>query len=82
MKRLYYFLRRLFYRRVYLHTPHWQRVRLAALARAGYRCEICGVQKPLDVHHIFYGNLWHEHPKDLQAICRECHNFIHGKIQS
>ena len=34
-----------------LHQPTWQRVRWAALRRAGFRCERCGKPARLEAHH-------------------------------
>ena len=59
----------------------WKRARLAALRRAGYKCERCGSARRLEVHHkspIENGGA----PFDLgnlQAVCRGCHFARHGK---
>ena len=61
----------------------------ALLLRFGqrFRCELCGKVKPggLDPHHIRargMGSGWRiDHPANLLAVCRVCHNRIHaGKI--
>ena len=78
MSKIRFILRRLFYRWVYLRTPHWQRVRRKALKRAKYRCEKCGKNRPLDVHHLKY-NLWHEKQSELFVTCRPCHNKLHRR---
>ena len=63
--------------RDYLQTPEWQEVRRAALERAGYRCQVCNAATPLDVHHRTYERRGHEHPSDVIALCRTCHELFH-----
>lgn len=65
----------------YLKSKHWDRIRRAALKRAGYSCQLCGRQETLDVHHNNYRNLWHEKAKDVFAICRKCHE-IHNEAKA
>ena len=46
------------------------------LEQAGYQCEACGISKfsvTLEVHHLTYENLGHEHMDELQVLCPECH---------
>lgn len=64
----------------YLKTTHWQRTRLAALERAGSRCQLCNSTKRLNVHHRTYENLWGEQPDDLIVLCRACHAKFHDKL--
>ena len=61
----------------YCGTRHWQETRRKALQRAGYKCEICGTGKNLNVHHITYEHVWDERPEDLLVCCRSCHTNIH-----
>ena len=53
---------------------NWAELRLSVLARDGYRCQNCGTQKDLHVHHV--------HPRrqggtdqmeNLQILCGNCH---------
>ncbi len=74
-------IRRLLYR-LYLRLPWWQRVREAALERAGNRCQHCGAHRELQVHHLRYRDggrsvLWRERADDLQVLCRGCHVKAH-----
>lgn len=66
----------------YLRTPHWQATRAAALKRARYRCQLCGVNQwvTLDVHHSTYERRGHELPADLIVLCRTCHETHHDKL--
>jgi 5-methylcytosine-specific restriction endonuclease McrA len=72
----------------YLRTEHWQRVRHAALERAGSCCEFCGTAgffndedqgdpHQLHVHHLTYETLWYEQPWDLIVLCGSCHADVH-----
>jgi hypothetical protein len=64
---------------VYLQTPHWRELRAAALKRAERRCESCWQKtRPLDVHHLTYDNLGHEHADELMVLCRKCHRDFHA----
>jgi len=65
----------------------WKAIRAQVLARAGWRCQACGVRRRLDVHHVvkrsqggsdFDLNL-------LVALCRWCHDqtdalYLHGRL--
>jgi hypothetical protein len=63
----------------YLQTSHWQLVRRTALEAANHRCQRCGERhEPLDVHHRTYANLGCEHPADVVALCRNCHEEVHA----
>ena len=73
--------RRSEYRR-YLRSPSWQGRRQKALAKAAGRCRDCGRQMPLQVHHLTYTRVGKEHPKDLRAICADCHAKRHRRRQS
>jgi len=65
--------------------------RQAVLSRAKDRCECCGEERPLELHHLTY-NLaritdrpedfgdsifGRETPDVLRALCRECHLAEH-----
>jgi 5-methylcytosine-specific restriction endonuclease McrA len=58
----------------YLNSPTWARKRRAALRRAKYKCQYCGVSGvKLEVHHLTYRNFGNEKPQDLRAACEKCH---------
>lgn len=63
----------------YLRSDHWQETRKKALKRAGYKCQVCGCNKNLQVHHNTYKNIWHEDPTDLVVLCYKCHKIFHNK---
>lgn len=62
----------------YLRSPAWQEKRRAVLRRAGHRCEGCGKDRPLQVHHKTYERVGDEFLFDLQALCDPCHERVHG----
>lgn len=64
--------------RDYLLTPEWQERRQEALARAGYRCQVCNGRERLEVHHRTYERRGHEEPGDLTVLDEDCHELYHG----
>lgn len=65
--------------RAYLRSLRWQELRSEAHFLAGYRCELCGKDISLDVHHLRYLLWGTETPEDLIVLCRECHKLIHAR---
>src|SRR5690348_13000452 len=64
----------------YLRTPHWRKLRKEVLARAGERCERCGIEHlQLEINHKTYARRGHETLVDLEALCRNCHAEFHGR---
>lgn len=67
----------------YLQTPEWEEKRKAALARAGYHCQVCNAgNTPLHVHHRTYIRRGYELDQDLITLCADCHQLFHqnGKM--
>jgi 5-methylcytosine-specific restriction endonuclease McrA len=65
----------------YRLTPEWQAKRTFALARAGYRCQICSAHdRRLDVHHNTYDRYGQESLFDLVVLCDRCHALFHGHL--
>lgn len=62
----------------YLRSEKWKKKRLRALKSAGFRCNICKCDGPLQVHHKTYRRLGFERLRDLQVVCGACHKKIHG----
>jgi 5-methylcytosine-specific restriction endonuclease McrA len=54
-------------------TKRYRELRTAALAAAGYRCERCGCEGLLELHHKHYATLGAESLADVQMLCRACH---------
>lgn len=74
--------------RAFLETDYWQYLRDYVVMARGCRCELCGISwgshgpgiaelryEKLELHHLTYdhrGSEW-RHWKDLQVLCRKCH---------
>lgn len=58
--------------------PRWQKKRLQIMQRAGFKCETCGQEKTLNVHHGYYSrdmDPW-DYPDDtLWCLCEDCHDI-------
>ena len=66
-----------------LRDVRWQKLRLEALAAAGWKCRDCGGSDFLNVHHRRYvaGRAPWEYPlDDLKVLCEGCHRKIHGLV--
>jgi hypothetical protein len=62
----------------YLQTKEWKAKRIAALKRAGHRCQVCSeFMQPLHVHHNSYKNIGKEEMYDLVVLCETCHKQFH-----
>lgn len=77
---------------LYLHTPHWRRIRAAMLLIHGARCneETCYAtgdswyggdwETDLHVHHLDYSNLGNERFDDLTLLCSIHHRQWHENM--
>lgn len=63
----------------YIHSSAWRNRRKRALELANYKCEKCGCKENLHVHHLSYEHFGNELDNELQVLCRECHQRVHGK---
>lgn len=70
----------------FYHSPAWEALRQQVLARDAYLCQQCLREHritPADtVHHIVsIKQDWSRRldPSNLEAICRACHNRLHGR---
>lgn len=66
----------------YLKTDHWKVKKTKALERAHYRCENCGSNEHLQVHHRTYERIGEEEPDDLCVLCEDCHHGYHAYVRS
>lgn len=65
-----------------LKDNRWKAFRLFVLKVRGRRCEICGSEENLQVHHLTYKNgsmAWEYTCNDVIVVCRECHKKLHNK---
>lgn len=72
--------RREWYSKSYLKSRHWRKTRNAALTRANFKCQSCGTNQHLTIHHLTYENLGHEKNSDLKVLCWSCHKNEHRKV--
>lgn len=66
------------------YDREWRKVRAAYLVSVRHRCEKCG-QDADTVHHKLEVDEYPElrlDPYNLEALCRTCHNTIHGRKRS
>jgi phage terminase large subunit GpA-like protein len=66
---------------VYLCTPQWRCRRSEAIVRARFRCERCGRERRLQVHHVSYEHERDEWAQDTLALCRSCHQRVYEEEQ-
>ena len=63
----------------FIRSNEWQKIRERIIHDRRYKCEKCGFDKKLHVHHVTYirfgGN---ELDEDLKLLCKKCHKKIHG----
>jgi hypothetical protein len=60
-------------------SPEWRRLRARVLKRANYTCESCLDAEARDVHHETYALGRLPPAMYLYAVCRPCHDLLHGK---
>lgn len=65
--------------RVRMGTLQWQVERGLALERDHFRCQNCGSEAQLVVHHRTYDHVGDEWPEDLVVLCWNCHEHEHQR---
>lgn len=64
----------------YIHSPEWRELRVQALKRDKYTCQMCGTGKNVQVHHVNYKNLGTaQELEDVVTLCDDCHSKVHVK---
>lgn len=63
----------------YLDSPEWAERRKYKLEQTGHRCQGCGDDERLEVHHLSYQRFGHERPEELMVLCHLCHMHEHGR---
>lgn len=65
----------------YIASRAWRRFRERVFEAQGRYCKACGKGpdegKKLQVHHLNYKRLFHEHLADVQVLCWQCHRKEH-----
>ena len=65
----------------YLRTPQWRALRQRVIRRDGGRCQGCGEQEAVDVHHKTYAHVGAEFMFELESVCRDCHKRLHPHME-
>jgi len=63
---------------LHLMSDAWRVLRQRVLSRDGGVCQGCGVRPATDAHHLTYDHLGEEFLFELIALCRDCHERLHG----
>jgi hypothetical protein len=66
-----------------LRDERWQRKRQNVREKANYKCQDCGSQEKLEVHHCYYKyglEPWQYPIDSLRCLCSNCHE-TRGKIE-
>jgi hypothetical protein len=61
----------------YISSDRWRDRRAERLEKDARRCQGCGSEDGLHVHHRTYERLGCELPGDIITVCETCHVFIH-----
>lgn len=64
-----------------LQHPKWIEKRFEKMEQVGHKCEACGSETNIEVHHNVYRGKypWDALLEDLEVLCAKCHNDIHNK---
>ena len=63
----------------YLKSDEWKERRKMLMEEADWTCMKCG-EKATQLHHVSYENIGEEELiDDVIAVCKDCHDEIHGK---
>jgi len=57
----------------YIDSSDWRKKRERAFELLGRKCNKCGSENNLQVHHLNYDNLYHESTCDVEILCTSCH---------
>ena len=63
----------------HLSSDAWAELRERIIDRDGGLCQGCLQAEAVHVHHLTYHNLGDEFCWQLVAVCRACHERIHGR---
>lgn len=65
-----------------IKDKRWLAFRSFVMQVRGYRCEVCGSNINLNVHHLIYKDgylAWEYNTREVMVVCSECHKQIHEK---
>jgi len=61
-----------------LDANRYRKLHRQILERDGWRCQICGSMKQLQVHHLQLRSHWgSDSEQNLITLCAECHVRVH-----
>lgn len=62
----------------YLQSDGWKEKRQLRLQKDSFKCQLCGKDNNLQVHHLNYRNLGKENiDHDIITLCEGCHKIAH-----
>ena len=67
--------------KAYLMSAGWRSKKNLILKKRGKKCERCGYDKNLHVHHKTYKNIFKEKLEDLEVLCFKCHHKEHFGVK-
>lgn len=63
----------------FLKTPFWKKLTAKKKRLVGGKCEVCGIRRGLQSHHVRYPKNWFDTDlSDLKVLCDGCHKSAHG----
>ncbi|MBF0233335.1 MAG: hypothetical protein HQK65_09900 [Desulfamplus sp.] len=65
----------------FLSHPLWQKKRQEIFNLFGKKCQCCGTQQNLQIHHKTYSSQkmpWEYPAENFQVLCEKCHSITHG----
>jgi hypothetical protein len=65
----------------YIQSRAWKIMRQRRLSLDGGKCQVCGSELDLNIHHKTYERLGHENLDDLVTLCRHHHYQVHEDSQ-
>jgi 5-methylcytosine-specific restriction endonuclease McrA len=66
--------------RLRLDSESYHELHRQVLERDGWRCQVCGSMRQLQVHHLkFRSQSGHDGELNLITLCAECHERAHSR---
>ena len=67
--------------RLRLDSESYRQLHRQVLQRDGWRCQMCGSMRCLEVHHlIFRSHCGGDLEENLITMCAECHKKVHAAL--
>ena len=67
--------------KVRLDTATYNELHRQILERDGWRCQVCGCMRNLQVHHIeFRSHSGSDSEENLITLCAQCHTELHTAL--